>query len=340
MGACIEAICFHLPEKKLTNDMLASELGNISAEDIYKLSGIKKRHIAKEDETPSDLAFGAAEKIFSSHTTASIDALIYCTEGLDYKAPASACLLHHRLGLKPSCLALDIPGGCTGFVNGLLVAKSLIAANSAIDKVLLLTAETVSKVLHPEDANLRMLFGDAACATLLSRSNHDAIGQFVAGTDGSRAKTLWVEHSGFDQPADMTWLAQHQSTPNGMKYGRLIMEGAELLHFSLTCVPTLVRDTLAANHLEECDINLYIFHQASKIILKSLKRKCHLPDDKFFLCLEDFGNTVSSSIPLALYHALQERGVAAGDKIMLVGFGVGLSWSATVMEISKLPEIK
>lgn len=336
MSAAIQSIAFFLPETRLSNDMLAAEFPGVSAEAIYKQSGIRQRFIADDSLTPADLASQAATALFSrlpAVQRTAIDALLYCTEGLDYKAPATACLLHQRLGLKSGCLALDIPAGCTGFVNGLMVAQGLIGKNG-IRHVLLLTAEITSKVISQSDLHLRMLFGDGACATLISQSDTNRLGSFVFGTDGTGAEYLWVEHSGMRSPADIAWLEEQQHNPNGLRNGRMIMKGDELLHFALTRIPALISDTLSANHLQTDDIDLFIFHQASGIILRSLRRKCRIPEEKFFLHLEDCGNTVSSSIPLALQHAILQKRVQRGAKIMLVGFGVGLSWAATVIEIA------
>jgi 3-oxoacyl-[acyl-carrier-protein] synthase III len=336
MSASIQNIGFFLPETRLSNNCLAAEFPGVSAEAIYKQSGIRQRHIADDSLTPADLAAQAAHALFSRHENIApgeIDALLYCTEGLDYKAPATACLLHRRLGLKPGCLALDIPAGCTGFMNGLMVAQGLIGRNG-IRNVLLLTAEITSKVIDQRDLHLRMLFGDGACATLVSASEHDGLGKFVFGTDGSGAEYLWVEHSGMRRPADIDWLKEQQHNPNGLKNGRMIMKGDELLHFALTHVPPLIKDTLSANKLREEDIDLFVFHQASGIILRSLRRKCRIPEEKFFFHIENCGNTVSSSIPLALYHAINGGHVCKGSKVMLVGFGVGLTWAATVIEIT------
>lgn len=335
MTAKIKAISHHFPTASLTNQALAAEFPESSAEHIYKLSGIKQRYIAAYDETPSDLAFEAAQKLFNTHPKAQqkIDALLFVTEGLDYKAPTTASVLHHRLGLPQHCLSLDIPGGCTGFISGLQVAKSLISSNGGIKQVLLLTAEAASKVLHPNDLNLRMMFGDAACATLITASEKKHIGEFVNGTDGSGKTALWVERSGFRNPADSAWLNQHSATPNTMQLGQMHMRGDEILYFSLTKVPSLVKDTLAANELNDDQITLYIFHQASKIILTSLQRKCRIAKEKFYCHYENIGNTVSSTIPLALQHAIKNGVVTSGDKVMLVGFGVGFAWGATVIEV-------
>lgn len=335
MTSKIDLICSHLPDKVLSNDQLAKASKGETAAALYRLSGIKQRHIAAATETPADLAFQAAEKLFRQQPALrqQLDALLFCSEGLDHKAPATACLLHYRLNLPPHCLSMDIPGGCTGFTNGLLVATSLINSNSRIERVLLLTAEVVSKVLHPDDIHLRMLFGDGACATLVARSEQAGIGKFVSGTDGSGAQALRVERSGFRHPIDATWLNTHALVSQQMAYGRLHMQGDAILHFALSRVPTLIKDTLEANNLTRDDIDAFIFHQASKIVLRSLQRKCNISDNQFITCLENTGNTVSSSIPLALEQARKHQRVTPGQTIMLVSFGVGLSWGATVLTL-------
>lgn len=335
MTAKIKVISHYLPNKLLTNSLLTKEFSESSADQIYRLSGVKQRHIAAPEETPSDMAFLAAQNLFSIYPNLrkQVDALLFVTEGLDYKAPTTASVLHHRLALPQHCLSLDIPGGCTGFINGLQVAKSLICCNNSIRQVLLLTAEAASKVLHPKDLNLRMIFGDAACATLITHTQHEHIGQFINGTDGSGKHALWVERSGFRHPINKAWLDQHQEIPNAMALGQMHMKGDEILYFSLTKVPKLIQDTLEANRLTDGDISLYIFHQASRIILRSLQRKCRIAKEKFYCHYENVGNTVSSSIPLALQHAIENNVVAKGDKVMIVGFGIGFAWGATVVEI-------
>lgn len=332
MGAQLKDIGVFLPESGLDNDRLAAEFPGTSAEGLYKLSGIRRRCLAADDQTPADLAFHAAETLFARNPDArgGVDAVLFCSEGLDYKAPATACLLHARLGLKPSCLALDIPSGCTGFVNGLLVAKGLIGSGGCTS-VLLLTAEIPTRVIDRNDLHLRLLFGDGACASLIGGSGEEGIGQFVVGTDGTGARHLWVERSGFREPADAAWLEQNRHDPKQMKLGRMIMDGQEILHFSLTRVPQLIADTLSRNALAREDIDHFVFHQASAIILKALRKKCMIPDDKFHWCLEECGNTVSSSIPLALAHARDSGRIVPGQKVMLVSFGIGLAWAATVI---------
>lgn len=340
MGAEISIISYHLPTETLNNDDLCIKFPNMTAEKIFNLSGVKNRYIAGLHETPSDLAFFAAEKIFKQHPEIrnEIDVILYCTQELDYIAPPTSCILHERLKLRPNVFSLDIPTGCTGFLNGLLVAKSLLT-NESFRKVLLLTAETGSKMLHPEDLKMRVLFSDAGCATIISRTENDNLGQFVMGTDGGGAKAIWAEKSGVRDPIDIEWLSQFQDVPNGMRNGRALMKGEEVFHFCLTRVPKLVTETLESNQLHLEDIDLFIFHQASKIILDTLQKKCGIPDDKFFCTLENYGNSGAATIPLALYLAIERKRAQPGHKIMLVSFGVGLSWNATVIVLPNIHPI-
>lgn len=334
MGSTIQDISYFLPTRTLGNEELAMEYPGLSAGDIFRQSGIRKRHLADDSETPADLAIYAAEALFAKpeNEKANIDALIFCTEGLDYKGPATSCIIHKRLNLKPSCLSLDVPSGCTGFMNGLLVAKSLIGQNG-IAQVLLLTAEIPTRVIDKKDIHLRVLFGDGAAATIISSSNSERIGNFSFGTDGAGACHLWVERSGFRNPVDQEWLQKHSHDPKQLKYGKMIMDGKEMLHFALTHVPALIQETLTKNQLTQDEVDLFIFHQASDIILRSLRRKCRIPEEKFFCYLESCGNTVSSTIPITLAKAKEIGAIKKGSKVLLAGFGIGLSWAACVIYI-------
>ena len=340
MGAEISLISYHLPDSTLNNDDLCREFPNMTAEKIYGLSGVRNRYIAEMDETPSDLAFSAAEKMFARYPDKrnEVDAILYSTQELDYIAPPTSCILHERLKLRSDVFSLDIPAGCTGFMNGLLVAKSLLT-NDNLKNILLLTGETGSKMLHPKDLKMRVLFSDAGCATIVSRSEVNRIGNFISGTDGSGEKSIWAEKSGVRDPITIEWLSQHQDVPNGLRNGRALMNGEELFYFCLKRVPALVEETLQANNLTMDDIDLFVFHQASKIILDTLQKKCRIPDSKFYCTLENYGNSGAPTIPLALYMAIKQKKALPGQKVMLVSFGVGLSWNATIIDLPDTPDL-
>ncbi|HTB31407.1 MAG TPA: ketoacyl-ACP synthase III, partial [Bacteroidia bacterium] len=256
---------------------------------------------------------------------------IFTTEMVDRRGPATACVLQNKLGLPTSLGAIDIPMGCSGFIYGLMVANSLI--NTKVAKnILFLTGDAATKVIHPRDHELRMIFGDAMAVTLISESETNGIGGFVYGTDGTGAPNLIVEGCCGGEKPTHEWLDKYADA-GGMAYGMLSMKGTEILTFSLRKVPPLVKETLEKQNLTMEDIDLFIFHQASGFILEVLRRKMKIPKEKFFTNIENLGNTVAATIPLALYDAQKEGRAKKGSKVLIAGFGIGYSWGATVITI-------
>lgn len=332
-----------LPAQTLSNEELAALYPDWPAEKILDKTGIRRRHIAAEGETASDLAFGAAQALFARGAVRAdeIDFVILCTQAPDYVLPNTACVLQHRLGIPRSAGALDVNLGCSGFVYGLSLAKGLIESGAAT-RVLLLTADTYSKYIHPQDKSVRTLFGDGAAATLVAAHRSDdgddaaaeAIGPFVFGTDGSGARNLIVEAGGFRRPADADSARESaDASGNVRSAGHLYMNGAEVFAFTLREVPQAVERLLDRAGLERDEVDLYVLHQANRFMLDALRRKLGLDPARMPVCMEDVGNTVSSTIPLALI-ALREAGaIAHGARLMLVGFGVGYSWAATLITL-------
>ncbi len=332
MSAFIQAISYYLPQEILTNDNLCEIFPVLTKEEIFAKTGIRKRHISATGETASDLAFKAAKKLFRENkiNPASIDYIILCTETPDYIAPASSCILQHRLGLPETDGAIDITQGCSGFVYSLSVAKGLVESGQA-KNVLLLTAETETKVIHPDDTECRMIFGDGAAATLISSSAKKGIGNFIFGTDGKGAKHLLIESSGFRNPVNERWLKKNKSA-GGMINGKMHMNGTEIFVFALKVVPALVQNILEKNNLKMNDIDFFVFHQPNVFLLETLRRKIKIPQEKFIVELENFGNTVSSTIPIALCEAIKSGKIKRGMKILVAGFGIGYSWAGTVIQ--------
>ena len=334
MNSYIKAISYYLPKKILANKDLCNEFPDLIEEEIFKIAGIKYRHISELDEIGSDVAFFAAENFFSEHEIKKeeIDFLLFCTEGLDYKAPATACILQHRLGLSKKCGTLDIPYGCTGFVYGLSVAKGLIESNQA-KNVLLLTSDVPSKVIHPKDKDLRIIFGDGGAATLISSTTENKkIGNFVFGTDGSGYENLIVRKSGSREFMTNDWLEEYKDS-NGMKWGKMEMKSSEIFLFALKVVPPMIRELLEKENTGIDDIDLFVFHQANTQMLDIIRKKMRIPEEKFIIDMENQGNTVSATIPIALKNAMNKGLAKKGDKIMLCGFGIGLSWAGTIVEM-------
>lgn len=333
--AIIKLIEYELPECFLTNEILATDFSDWSVEKIEKKTGIRVRRIAAQYECASDLGVLAAEKIFinSNCKREEIDYLLFCTQSPDYFLPTTACLMQDRLGLPNSCGALDFNLGCSGYIYGLGLAKGLIETGQACN-VLLITAETYSKYIHPGDRSVRTLFGDAATATLIQRSStaEEIIGPFVYGTDGTGGKNLIVPTGGSrllrsKESAEVV----EDEHGNFRSQDHLYMNGAEIFTFTLHSVPNAVKKLLFLSGKKTEDIDLFIFHQANKFMLEHLCKKLKLPEKKFFISFEDYGNTVSSTIPIALNDALLQKKLRAGDLVMLVGFGVGYSWGATLV---------
>ncbi len=331
MKAFIKGISYYLPEQVVTNHELLKDFPEWTEEKIASKLGVVQRHIADKEELSSDLAIKAAHKLFEEYSIepAEIDFVLFCTQSPDYFLPTSACIIQDKLGIPTSVGALDFNLGCSGFVYGLSLAKGLVMAGIA-KNVLLLTAETYSKYIHPKDKSNRAIFGDAATATLITDNGFAEILNFALGTDGRGANKLMVKTGGlrFPQPAnDLSF----DENGNPTSSDHLYMDGSEIFYFTLEMVPVLVEQTLRKNNLSAEEINLYVFHQANKYLLNFLRKKIRIPEDKFYYCIENVGNTVSSTIPIALKEALNEK-LLKGN-ILLAGFGVGYSWGGTIIKM-------
>jgi len=333
MKAFIKAISYYLPDKVVTNEELVSEFPEWTVEKVAAKVGVHQRHIVADDETASDIATMAAEKLILEHNIdrSTIDFVLLCTQSPDYFLPTSACIIQNRLGLSTSCGALDFNLGCSGFVYGLSLAKGLIAGNIA-KNILLLTAETYSKHIHPKDKGNRTIFGDASAATLISTDGFALIEDFCLGTDGRGAENLIVKKGGARQPNSKNDLIIDENG-NQTSSDYLFMNGGEIFNFTSEAVPVLVEEVLKKNNLSMHDIQLFIFHQANKYMMNYLRKLIDIEPERFYFCLENVGNTVSSTIPIALYEANKENRIQKGSNVLIAGFGVGYSWGATILRI-------
>lgn len=326
--AYINDIAYYLPEAILTNEQIAQEFPEWSAEKVANKVGIIERHIAAENETATDMAYKAAERLFAQGVDKSkIDFVLLCTQSPDYFLPSSACILQDRLGLSKNCGAFDFNLGCSGYEYGLAVAKGLIVAGIARN-ILLLTSETYTKYLHEQDKGNRTIFGDGASATLVSTDGFAEIGEVVVGTDGSGAENLIVRTTG----------ARHRALVNNeridedgnlMSDDHLYMHGGNVFNFTADVVPDMVAKLLQKSGLQHDDIDLWVFHQANKYMINYLRKLLDIDKDKFYIFMEKVGNTVSSTIPIALCEARKEDRLHGN--ILLAGFGVGLSWGGVML---------
>ena len=332
MGAYIKAISYYLPERVITNEDLVKEFPEWDVEKVYNKVGVKERHLAAEGETAGDLAEKAALKLFEEHqiSPSSIDFLLLCTQSPDYRLPSTACILQDRLGIPTSAGAFDYDLGCSGCIYGMAVAKGLIAAGLA-SNVLLLTAETYTKYLHPDDKSNRTIFGDGAAACLISKEKGLAeIGDFVFGTDGSGADNLMVKTQGsrFPQPSGLS-TTDDDGHVNREDY--LYMNGSAIFNFTLEQVPPMMKALLEKGGLAKDEIDYFVFHQANKYMLSTIRKVCGISKDKFYIDLDHTGNTVSSTILIGLKDCLAQGSIQPGMKVMACGFGVGLSYGGTIL---------
>lgn len=332
--ANIKAISYYLPEALLSNEKLNESFPEWDVNKISSKTGISDRHIAAADEFSSDMAVKAAEQLFSEHQIdrSSIDFLLFCTQSPDYFLPTTACILQDRLGLSTGIGAFDFNLGCSGFVYGLGIAKGLVAGGMA-KNVLLITSETYSKFIHPRDKSNLTIFGDAAAATLVSaESGFCSLEKFDFGTDGKGANNLIVKNGGMRNPVRGGSENIIDEYGNVQNDSNLYMNGSEIFNFTSEAVPVLIQNVLQKNDITTEQVSLYIFHQANKYMLGHLRKKLKIPEEQFFIYLEGCGNTVSSTIPIALYHAIQQQKIAKGEKVVLAGFGVGYSWGGGVLQ--------
>ena len=331
MKAYIKAIEYYLPEKVLTNTEIAERFPEWSAEKVASKVGITERHISGENETAADMACQAAEKLFKANdgVREQVDFLLLCSQSVDYKLPSSSCILQNRLGLKTSCGAFDFNLGCSGYEYGLAVAKGLIVSGIA-KNVLLLTAETYTKYIHPEDKGNMTIFGDAATASLISTDGFAEIGEFVLGTDGSGSAGLIVKTKGARIP-NVTGNKTEDENGNVQWDDNLFMDGKAIFDFTSEAVPAMTEELLKKENLKQDDIDLWVFHQANKYMINYLRKLMCIDKDKFFVFMDKVGNTVSSTIPIALVEAKKDGRLHG--KVLLAGFGVGLSWGGTVLTI-------
>lgn len=319
-GVTIKAIEYCLPKTYEDNDMLSIENPEWRMEDIFNKTGINKRWISDENETAVDLAYVAAKKVIDKFDAEKIDTLLYVTQSPEYFLPSSSCILQDRLSLSTNIKAFDINLGCSGYIYGLSMASAYIESGLS-ENVLLVCSDTYTKYISPDDRTNRPIFSDAASATLVSKSISKNVGYFSFGTDGS----------GFDK-----LIVKEGATKSNFKISgvrpTLHMNGAEVFMFTMNAIPDNVEKVLFKSKNKINEIDYFFFHQASKIVLENLRRKLKLPKEKVYSCIEEIGNTVSSSIPIALKIASDSKLLKNHDRLLLSGFGVGLSWGSCILE--------
>ncbi len=327
----IKAIDFYLPEAVLKTTDLSNEFPEWPAEKITSKIGIEERHISGKNEFVSDMAVKAALNLFNNYniSPADIDYILLCTQSPDYFLPTTACVVQDRLGIPISAGALDFNQGCSGYIYGLSLAKGLVAGGIA-KNILLITSETYTKYIHDKDKGNRAIFGDAATASLISTDGLAKIEKFTLGSDGSGAANLIVKNGASRNP-EKDGAVTYNDLGNPISGDHLFMDGSAIFNFTLATVPNLVKEILNKHDLLLNDVSKFIFHQANSYLLKHLQKKIGIADDRFVIDMSLLGNTVSSTIPIALKRQIDNKKSNSKDKWLLAGFGVGYSWGSCII---------
>jgi 3-oxoacyl-[acyl-carrier-protein] synthase-3 len=320
----------------LTNEDLEKE-GVFDAKKIFEKTGIKSRHISAEGETSSDLAYQAVEKLITKNNIDrnSVDYLIFCTQSPDFILPTSSCIIQNRLNLSTKTACFDFNLGCSGYVYGLFLSKALIESKQA-RRVLFLTGETYTKSIYAKDKSNRTIFGDAGSATMIEfeESEKEYMHSFVLGTDGSGYQNLIIPHGGFRHPIDSTSDEEKTDIDGNVRTNRsLFMNGSEIFSFTISAVPKIYNECLEKAKLNQSDIDFYLFHQANAFMINYLVKKMKIPQEKVLMNMENIGNTVSNTLPILLKDYLEKGVIKEGMKLMLLGFGVGYSYGANIIEV-------
>jgi 3-oxoacyl-[acyl-carrier-protein] synthase III len=324
-GPQIAAVSTCVPARRFDNLLETSQFAKEEVKKVVALAGVKARRLAGNSICSSDLCLAAANKMLDSlgWERDSIGALIMVTQSPDYLLPSTACVLHKHLGLSDECAAFDLGLGCSGYPYGLWLGAMMINTGE-IKRVLVLHGETPSRFSDESDRSVSLLFGDTGSATALEGvdSTTSADWFFKLHTDGSGFHDMIIEAGGFRNRFDK----------NPRKYC-VSMNGASVFNFTIKRVPPLIRDTLEYSKTELDEVDYYIFHQSNQFIIKHITKKMKIPDEKVPMTLGEFGNTGGSSIPLTITMGDLVRPVERSLKMMLLGYGVGLSWASALIEL-------
>lgn len=320
----IDTLAVALPEVVVTNDELSDKFPKWDFQRLENRTGVLSRHIVTSNETAFDLAVRASEKVFESSKIDrnEVGAVLYCTQTPDYPVPGDAARLQNSLKLSNDKFVLDINSGCSSFPYLLHVAEGLFRTDTA-SRVLVVTSDTYSRKIHPEDRSTRVLFGDGAAATLLRPSKDKFLPIF--GSRGDLFDRFWVKNGGAKYPIDTSLDTDQDAF--------IQMEGLKILSFFNSEIPRLVLDVCQKNKKKLDRIDAFVFHQASGTALDFIQQALEIPDSKMIRSYQKTGNLVSSSIPAAIKYAQDSNQIGEGDLIMLCGFGVGLSWGATLFKL-------
>jgi len=330
VGLKITSIEYYLPEKVVTNDNLAKANPGWDMAKIESKSGVKSRHIAEADQTALDLGIKAVEKILVAKEE--IHAIIFCTQSPDYIMPSNSFLIHKHFNFKEDVWTFDYNLACSGYIYGLAICRGMLETGLA-KNILLITAETYSKYINEKDRSTSILFGDGAAASIISHDLNDGIIDIILSSSGEKFDSFYIPAGGCKLPKDQyTKETTIDQSGNVKSLENIHMNGFAVWQFISKKVSEQINTLLQRNQMPVDDIDLFIFHQASKMTLDSLIKMLKIKEDKVFINLENVGNTISSSLPIAIKDAADCGRLKKGDIVLLSGFGVGLSWGSIILK--------
>jgi 3-oxoacyl-[acyl-carrier-protein] synthase III len=327
-GIRIAGISTCTPSHVVNNLDLGDQFGADEVRKIVAMAGIKHRPVVQGNTTAGDLCLQAATELLAKLGWAAetITALIFVTQSPDHFLPSTSCLLHHKLGLGDHCATFDVGMGCSGYPYGLYLASTMLHAGGH-QRVLMLNGDTPSRFVSPDDHTTSLLFSDAGSATALESNTQAAPSTFCLHTDGAGAHSISMQGGGF-----------RNRFPQDPRDYFVRMDGAAVFNFTLKRVPPLIESTLARAGKTILEVDWYFFHQSNRFIMKHLIKKCGLPEERVPLCIENFGNCGGPSVALAATQALIDKPRQPAH-VMMLGYGVGLSWASALVPIDAQTEI-
>ncbi len=342
----ITAMAGCVPANKIDNYQFTEYFPADVVKDVVDKVGVFERRVANAETCASDLCFAAANRLIEDNNINrdEIDALFFISQTADYRMPATAITLQHRLGLPSTTLAFDVNLGCSGFVYGLSLAYSYMQ-QPELKKVLLLDGETRTKAYSFKDRTTGFIFGDAGIAALIEKNESFGKSFFSLNSDGSRHELIKIDAGGYRKPSTCETVAEKVVDEHGniRSEEQGYMQGADVFNFVLREVPKDIKKTLTLAETVKEEIDFFVFHQANSFMNQYLSKKLKLDSDKVPTTIEKFGNTSSVSIPITMISELKDK-LVENRKLLLCGFGVGLSWATAIIntdhcKISEIVEI-
>lgn len=330
----IRAISSWLPTEVVEMSSFNSLYGEKEVTNIVKVTGIERVRVADPDMTASDMCYNAVLHLIEQQGVelSDIDGLVFVSQTSDYILPATSIILQNRIGLSKSTVCIDIHYGCSGYIYGLFQAAMWISCG-ACKNVLVLTGDTTSRMINAKDKSLKLVFGDCGTASLISKGDNPMA--FSINSDGSGYDRLIVPAGGFRRPSDETTsVVNFDEDANGRSDNDLYMDGKAIFNFALTNVHQNINELIDYIEWKKEDVDLYALHQANNFMVNYIRKKLKVEAEKVPMNVKNYGNTGPSTIPLLLSE-LRDHTSYKLDKVILSGFGVGLSWGCVATNLSK-----